>query len=66
MGRVECINGRRGELRIYFLLCTKEHLEYEVKWGKSPSAKVLEELRELAVENRAALLSEWESKVCQE
>ncbi len=59
---------RRGEyeLRIYFLLCTNEHLEYEVKWGKPPSAKVLEKLRELAVQNRAALLSEWERKVCQE
>jgi Domain of unknown function (DUF4160) len=57
------------ELRIYFLECTTEHLEYEVKWGKAgrlPSSALLKTLRECAVENRVALLSEWESKVCQE
>jgi uncharacterized protein DUF4160 len=57
---------RRGEyeLRVYFLLCTKETLFYDVKWGEAPSAKVLSELRDLAVANRVALLKEWEQKVC--
>src|SRR5262249_498128 len=53
------------ELRVLFLLCSENHLEYEVKWGEAPSKKMLETLRELAVEHRAVLLTEWEQKVCQ-
>lgn len=57
---------RRGEyeLRIYFLVCTAGHLEYDVKWGKGSTSKVREQLRDLAVQNRVALLDEWERKVC--
>jgi hypothetical protein len=57
---------RRGEyeLRIYFLLCTKETLVYDVKWGNEPAANVRSELRDLAVANRVVLLDEWERKVC--
>ena len=57
---------RRGEyeLRIYFLLCTNQTLVYDVKWGKEPAAKVRDELRDLAVANRVALIDEWERKVC--
>ena len=57
---------RRGEyeLRIYFLLCTTETLEYDVKWGTEPPAKVRGERRDLAVVNRVALTDEWERKVC--
>jgi hypothetical protein len=57
------------ELRVYFLLSTAEHLEYEVKWskpGKRPPADIRKTLRDLAVKNRLALLEEWETKVCQE
>jgi hypothetical protein len=53
------------ELRVYFLLCTDTHLDFDLKWGSGPSTKVLKELRELAVQNRVALLEEWERKVCQ-
>ena len=52
------------ELRIYFLLCTDQHLEYDRKWGKEPTRKSLETLRDLAIQNRVALLDEWERKVC--
>ena len=57
------------ELRVYFLLCTAEHLECDVKWskrGKKPSAKVQKSLRDLVVKNRESLLNEWDRKVCQE
>lgn len=57
------------ELRIYFLQCTTVHLAYDVRWTKTrkkASARVRETLRELAVKNRVALLSEWETKVWQE
>jgi len=59
---------RRGEyeLRVLFMLSTDKHLAYEVKWGKAPGSRVLENLRQLAVQHRTALLEEWERKVCQQ
>ena len=52
------------EIRIYFLRCTQGHLDFDIKWGKGASRKLLEQLLALVLEKRAALLGEWELKVC--
>ena len=59
---------RRGEweLRVFFLLCTDDHLEWTLKWKAQRRAipgGTLESLREVAVRFRVALLTEWENKV---
>jgi hypothetical protein len=54
------------ELRIFFLACTDEHLEYELKRGKKPASRMRKQLRDLVVENREKLLHEWDRKVCRE
>ena len=54
------------EVRVFFLLCTDEHLEWSLKWKDRRRAvprKALSALREGAVQFRAALLAEWEAKV---
>lgn len=60
--------GKRGEweIRIYVRTTTASDLDYDVKWGKAPAARVLREIRDLTVEKRVELLEEWEKKVCQE
>ena len=57
---------RRGawEIRVYFLLCTEGRLEFDCKWGKSPSASIKTKILKAVLEHRAALLIEWEKKVC--
>ena len=52
------------EIRIYFLRCAQERLDFDLKWGKEPSRRVLEQLLGLVLEKRTALLEEWELKVC--
>lgn len=58
--------GRRGawEIRVYFLLCTEQRLEFDRKWGKGPSAPVKAKILKAVLDHRAALLIEWERKVC--
>ncbi len=58
--------GRRSawEIRVYFLLCTEEGLEFDLKWGKGPPAPIKAMILEAVLEHRAALLMEWERKVC--
>lgn len=53
------------EVRVYILETTLDELAYESKWPPAASlpARVAKALREEVVKNRAALLSEWESKV---
>lgn len=41
-----------------------DELIWASKPGSGPAAKVLREIREMAERNRAALLEEWENKVC--
>jgi hypothetical protein len=52
------------EIRIYFLLCSEHLTDYDVKWGRSPGGRDLRALGAGAVKHRAALLEEWEAKVC--
>jgi hypothetical protein len=57
---------REWELRVFFLVCTEEHMEVSVKWmdrKRGVSGKHLEALQEGAVRFRAELLEEWEVKV---
>lgn len=57
---------RRGawEIRVYFLLCTAGRLEFDCKWGKGPSVSIKAKVLKAVLEHRAALLVEWEQKVC--
>jgi hypothetical protein len=58
---------RRGqwEIRVFFLECTEHRLSFNVKWGRrGPSAADRAAILELVLEQRAALLQEWEQKVC--
>lgn len=52
------------EIRVYFLRCAQGHLDFDIKWGKGASGKLLGELLRLVLEKRIALLEEWELKVC--
>lgn len=52
------------EIRVYFLRCAERHLDFDLKWGQRPPRKMLERLVGLVLENRVALLQEWEQKVC--
>jgi len=52
------------EIRIHFLRCYEGHLDFDIKWGSGPSGKTRSALLTLVIENRVALLSEWEHKVC--
>ena len=57
--------GRRGawEIRVCFLLCTEQKLEFDRKWGKGSTA-IKGNILKSVLEHRAALLVEWERKVC--
>lgn len=54
------------EIRVFFLLCTKDHLSFEVKWPpkfhKLPG-RIEKILLRLVIQHRVAVLEEWESKV---
>lgn len=54
------------EIRIYFLRCTERRLDFDIKWGPGPSAKLQRELLNAVLKNRVALLLEWEQKVCRQ
>lgn len=54
------------EIRVYFLRCTRKHLDYDVKWPPSfggPRSKTRKRILEKVLANKAALLEEWEAKV---
>ena len=57
---------RRGmwEIRVYFLLCSPQKLEYDIKWGKGPTTVIQARILKAVLEHRSALLAEWERKVC--
>lgn len=58
---------RRGEweIRVFFLECAENHLAHEQKWGrKKPSAGDRAAILAAVLEHQAALLDEWERKVC--
>lgn len=57
---------RRGEweVRVFFLECAGGHLAFNIKWGSGPSANQRSEILDAVIQHRAALLSEWEAKVC--
>ena len=58
---------RRGqwEIRIFFLECTNGNLAFEIKWGrKGPGSVDRIAILEAVLIHRAALLLEWENKVC--
>lgn len=52
------------DIRIYFLSCSEDLLDFDIKWGKRPSGKIQRELLAMVLENRTALFMEWEQKVC--
>ena len=52
------------EIRVYFLACTESRIDYDLKWGRSPGARLLRVLGENVVAHRAALLEELDAKVC--
>lgn len=59
---------RRGEweVRVFFLLCTEERLEWSLKWKDQRRAipwRALEALRDGSVRFRVELFAEWEAKV---
>ncbi len=53
----------RWEIRVTILECTETQFKYEAKWGTNPIRRHREELREMVLEHRVALLEEWERKV---
>lgn len=53
------------EIRVFVLTCAYGNLDFEIKWGGRPSAKEVKQLESAVVRCRAALLEEWEAKVCQ-
>ena len=57
---------RRGawEIRVYFLLCAEGSLEFDYKWGRGVTAAFKSRILQKVLEHQAALLVEWETKVC--
>ncbi len=53
------------EIRVYFLLCSEGELRYEIKWGTEPPRRDKREILDGVLKHRAALLTEWETKVLQ-
>lgn len=54
------------EIRVRFLSCTDNELDYEIKWkkrGNVPKAKDRSRLLSEVLKNRVSLLEEWERKV---
>ena len=57
------------EIRVYFLLCTEESMVYDIKWPPhepGPSRKERQRILNGALENRTALLREWQTRVYHE
>ncbi len=57
----------RWEIRVFFLRCSQQKgLIFDLKWppNTGPSGKEKREILKLVVENRSALLMEWQKKVC--
>ena len=57
------------EIRVYFLLCTETSMIYDVKWpphDSGPSRKDRQPILNGVLENRTALLREWQTKVYHE
>jgi hypothetical protein len=52
------------EIRVYFLFCADGRLEFDYKWGKGVSAAFKAKILKAVLEHQAALLIEWEKKVC--
>jgi hypothetical protein len=52
------------EIRIYFLRCSEDLLDYDIKWGDGPSGRLKKDLLMMVLRNRTALFAEWEQKVC--
>ncbi|MGA3212341.1 MAG: DUF4160 domain-containing protein [Terriglobales bacterium] len=54
------------EIRVFFLECTAGNLAFQIKWGKKKGPLSGERAAMLAavLKHRAALLKEWEQKVC--
>jgi hypothetical protein len=53
-------------VRVFFLLCTGERIEWSLKWKdqrRSIPRQALEALRDGSVRFRLELLAEWEAKV---
>ncbi len=53
------------EVRVYFLFCTENVLDFDVKWGREPPRIHIQKLLHQVATKRAELLEEWERKVCQ-
>lgn len=55
------------EIRIRFLTCTEDYLDFEYKFPKNPkkglSSQEEQELLSCVLKNRTFLLEEWEAKV---
>ena len=52
-----------GEIRVYFMLCREDSLEFDLKWGKKPRAADRKALLQGVLAHRTELLLEWETKV---
>ena len=56
----------RWEIRVFFLLCSDGHLEFEKKWPPGrpdPRGPERDAILRATLEHRAELLEEWEQKV---
>ena len=53
------------EIRVYFLSCTENALDFDMKWGREAPRTYIQALLHRVATQRAELLEEWERKVCQ-
>ena len=54
------------EIRVYFLRCTGDHLDFDVKWRatkRGPSSKEFKLILTAVLKHRVQLLDEWTKKV---
>ncbi|MFM7189245.1 MAG: DUF4160 domain-containing protein [Microcystaceae cyanobacterium] len=54
------------EIRVFFLVSDQHRLAFNIKWpaNKGPSSQEEREILKQVLKHRAALLQEWEQKVC--
>jgi hypothetical protein len=55
------------EIRVFFRRCSQQKgLDFVIKWSANsgPSSKEKHKILKLVLENRSALLMEWQKKVC--
>lgn len=63
---IHVIDVGEWEIRVYFLRCTNDQLDYDIKWPKGfdgPQRNVRKQILQQVLKHRGDLFDEWERTV---